>query len=78
MEGVLQVGEFLADAMGAVVVDKSDSANDDCIGCGCLLTDKTIANEVSECFGAIGIATLPDGSVETLQQIGIDGNANAA
>jgi hypothetical protein len=78
MEGVLQVGELFADAMGVVIVDERDGADDGDIGRAGLLADEAIADEVAECLRAICVSGVTDGTVKAVQKVGINGNSDAA
>lgn len=64
--------------MGAVVVDEGDGAYDRGIGRGGALGDETIADEIAEGFGAIGVAAAGDGAIELCEESGIEGDSDAA
>ena len=75
---VLEAGELVGDAVGAVVVDEGDGADDGGVGGGGTLGDEAVANEVAEGLRAVGVAAAGDGAVELLEEGGIECDADAA
>jgi hypothetical protein len=75
---VLHFSQFFGNAVGVVVVDKSDRADYDRIGLGGLLSDKTIADQVSKGLGPVGVTPPADGAVKPLQKVRIERNAYSA
>ncbi len=67
MEGMLQIGELFADAMLMMIVDKRDCSHHSRIWRGRLLAYESIANEITECLGAIRITAFLYGTVKSLQ-----------
>ena len=77
VEGVLEVGELLADAVGVMVIDEGDGADDGGVGGGGLVADEAVADEIAEGLRAVGVAAFLDGAVELVEEIGVDGDADA-
>jgi len=75
---VLHLGQLLADAGGVVIEDEGDGAHYRCVGRSGSLTDEAVADQVPECFRAIRVSALLNGAVKTLQEIGIEGDADSA
>ena len=75
---VLEAGELVGDAVGVVVVDEGDSADDGGVGGGGAFGDEAVANEIAEGFRAVGVAALLDEAIELVQKVGVDGYANPA
>lgn len=78
MEGVLQIGEFFSDAVGMMIVDEGNRADDGDVGSARLLANQTISNEVAECLGAVGVSGVPDRTVKPIQKVRINSNSDAA
>lgn len=76
--GVLEFGQLLRDAVGVMVVDEGDGADDGGVLAGGLFGDKAITNEIAEGLGAIGVAEGGDEGVKADEEIGIECNADAA
>ena len=75
---VLEFGQLLGDAVGVMVVDEGDGADDRRVGCGGALGNQAIANQIAESLGAVGVAAARDGAVKTLEEIRIESDADAA
>ena len=75
---VLRFSELLGDAVGMVVEDEGDGADDGRVGRGSLLPHQPVADQVAKGFGTVRVSALLDGAVESLQQIRIEGNADSA
>jgi hypothetical protein len=75
---VLEFGELFCDAIGVVVVDESDGADDDGIGRRGAFNDQLVADQIAERFRAVGIATVGDRAVEASEKIGIESDADSA
>jgi hypothetical protein len=78
MLSVLQVGQFVGHAMGVMVINERDSANDGGFGLGSFLRYEFVANEITECFGAIGITLVADVVIEALKEARIKCDADSA
>ncbi len=74
---VLHPGELLAERADVVVVDEGECADDRSGGRLTVLSDELIADQIAEGFGAVGVAAALDVTVEFLDEIGIDGHADA-
>jgi len=75
---MLEAGELISDAVGIVVVDEGDGANDGGVGGGGAFGDEAVANEIAEGFRAVGVAAAGDGAVELCEEGGIESDADAA
>ena len=75
---VLRFSELLGDAVGGVVVDERDGADDDRVGGGGLLADQPVADQVAKGFGTVRVSALLNGAIETFEEIGIESNADSA
>jgi len=76
--GVLHFSQLFRDAAGVMVVDEGDGAHHGRVRRGGLLTDQAVADEVAKGLGAVGIAAMADGTIEPLEKVGIEGNADSA
>lgn len=75
---MLEVGEFLGQEAGVMVVDQGDGTDYESVGGDDGGADQPVANEVAEGFGAVLVTLVRDKVVEAPKQLGIDGNADAA
>ena len=62
---VLRFSELLGDAVGGMVVDKRDGADDGGVGCGGLLADQAVADQIAKGFGTVRVAALLNGAIES-------------
>ena len=63
---VLRFSQLLGDAVGVMVEDEGDGADDGGIGRGGLLAHQPVADQVAKGFGAVGVSALLNGVVEPL------------
>ena len=75
---VLRFSELLGNPMGMMVVDERDGADDGRVGRGGALADQPVANQVAKGFGTVRVSALLNGTVEPIEEIGIEGNADSA
>ena len=75
---VLQIGQFVCDAMRVVVIDEGHGADYRGIGQGCFLGNQFVANQIANGLGAIGIALAADVVIEALEKVGIERDTNSA
>jgi len=77
VEFVLQVDQFIAQHAYVVIVNQRDGAHHAAIGGLGHLLDELVADQVAEGLGSTGIAALFDEAVEFVEEVGIDGDADA-
>src|SRR5580658_5086172 len=78
MTGVLKLGQLFRNSTSVMVVNQGDSADDGRIGCGGLLGHQPVADQIPECFRAVGVASMADGPVEPLEEVRVQRNADSA
>jgi len=76
--GVLQLGEFVADSPGVVVVDKGDGAHHGGGVVGGPIRYQAVSDEIAESFGSVGIAQPRDQIIEAFEEIRIECNSDSA
>jgi len=75
---VLQLGQFFANAVRMMIVDKSDGSDHRCIRSSRLLCYEPVPDHVSKGLGTVCVTAAFNGAVEPLEQVRIDGNTDAA
>ena len=75
---VLKLGQLFRYAVGMMTVDKRDGSDYRCAGIRRPLRDQTIADEIAESLGPVGIAQPRDEVIESFEKFGIERNADSA
>ncbi len=75
---VLQFHQLVREQPRVMVINESNGTDDGGVGRLHSGGDKTVADEVAEGFGTVLIALGGDEAVELVEQVGINGNPNAA
>jgi hypothetical protein len=74
---VLHIGQYIAQVVCPVVVQKTDDADDFLVTSADLLLDEVVANQVADRLGAILIPLSTDAFVERFEEIVFQRNAEA-
>lgn len=75
---VLHGREAVRQETHVMIVDQRQGADDNTIGLLGGFLDEGVADQVAKRFGTVGVASLTDVLIEFVEQVGIDGYADAA